>query len=298
MELNHLRAFYDVAKCGQFSQAAKRGAISQSALSRSVALLEAAEGVVLLERSKKGVVLTPTGKEVYSLCEQLFGTAKEIENLCRGVKEKCEGPLPFAATDHVINDFLVKPIHEFRREFPKVIPSILSGTPDEIIESLLKSENEFALLFSKIDAPQIVYTRVRSEVMSLICHPDLWRKYKASTNEKTLKNIINNVGYLCSIGSLSQSRPSRVLLELFGESPRIGLETNSQEAQKRFCIAGEGVAYLARFMVKSEIEAGKLFEIPVASPHLFHLWLARKKGHNLSLAARRFLQSISPEGGI
>lgn len=295
MELNYLKAFYEVAKSGRFSEAAKRLRISQSALSRSVALLEESEGVILFDRSKSGVTLTPTGNEIFLRCEQLFQTEKEIENLCRGVKEKCEGIFRFAASDHIINDFLVRPIHEFRRAYPKVIPSILSGTPDELVDSLLDTENEFALLFSKIESPQIAFTRLHPEVMALVCQPELWKKNKSTSNEKTLKNIIENNGYLCSIDSLTKNRPSRVLLELFGGAPQIGLETNSQEAQKRFCLAGEGVAYLARFMVEKEIKSGELFEIPVDYPHEFHLWLAKRKGHHLSLTARTFLDSIKRE---
>jgi DNA-binding transcriptional LysR family regulator len=84
------------------------------------------------------------------------------------------------------------------------------------------------------------------------------------------------------------------MLELFGEMPAIGIEVNSQESQKRFCLAGEGVAYLANFMVKKEIEGGKLFEIPVEHVHEFHLWLARPKGKHLSLTSRMFLQHLVP----
>jgi DNA-binding transcriptional LysR family regulator len=74
--------------------------------------------------------------------------------------------------------------------------------------------------------------------------------------------------------------------------PRIGLETNNQEAQKRFCLNGGGVAYLSRFMVEKEIETGRLFEIPVESPHEFNLWLAKRKGLELSLSARTFLDTL------
>jgi DNA-binding transcriptional LysR family regulator len=296
MELNHLRAFYEVAKQGKFAEAAKRLSISQSALSRSVALLEEREGVSLFDRSKKGVSLTPIGNEVFLRCEQLFQTEKEIENICRGVQEKCEGFFRFAATDHVVNDFLVGPLHEFRRQYPKVVPSIFSGTPDELVDSLLETENEFALLFTKIETPQVTFSRLQPEPMALVCSPGLWKKNKAGSNEKTLRSVLRSVGYLCSIGSLARERPSKVLLELFGEAPQIGLETNSQEAQKRFCLAGEGVAYLARFMVEQEIQRGELFEIPVDYPHEFHLWLARRKGHHLSLVAKTFLKLIQPAG--
>src|SRR6187399_2564423 len=99
MEINHLKVFFEVAKIGSFTEAARRLNISQSALSRSVALLEEIEKVILFERSKRGLTLTSTGEEVFRKCEELFQIFGKIEEVCRGVKETCEGPLRFATTD-------------------------------------------------------------------------------------------------------------------------------------------------------------------------------------------------------
>lgn len=295
MELNYLRVFYEVAKTGKFSDTAKKLNISQSALSRSVSLLEESEGVVFFDRSKQGVSLTPKGLEVFRLCEKLFQTEKEIEDICRGAQEKCEGYLRFAASDHIINDLLPGPLHTFRREHPKVIPSIRSGAPDEVINLLLTTECEFALMFAKINTPQIEFRRLQPETMALVCHPDLWKECKSGSHDKTINKLISKYGYMSAIGALEERRPSRVLTELFGQLPSIGFEINSQESQKRFCLAGEGVAYLTRFMVEKEIERGELFEIPVEHPHVFHMWLARPKGKHLSLVSRMFLNHLVPE---
>ena len=289
MELNHLRAFFLVAKAGKFSVAANELNISQSALSRSVALLEERENVTLFERSKKGVTLTPKGYEVFRHCEVLFQKVKEIEDLCQGSIEKCEGPLRFATTDHILNDHLVDLIHKFRRQYPKVIPSISTGTPIEMTNSLFETENEFVLSFTKIVSPQLVFHKQIVEPMVLFCSPEIWKGCKSSTDQKTITNVIEKYGYLCSIGGLARARTSRLLMELFGEIPEIGLETNSQESQKRFCVAGEGVAYLARFMVKAEIAAGTLLEMPIEGNHELGMWLAHRKGHDLSFTARTFL---------
>lgn len=295
MELNYLRVFYEVAKSGKFSESAKKLSISQSALSRSVSLLEESEGVVLFDRSKNGVKLTPKGLDVFRLCEKLFQTEKEIENVCRGAQEKCEGLLRFAASDHIINDLLPETIQKFRRQNPEIVPSIRSGTPDEIIQLLLTTDCEFALMFAKINTPQIEFRRLYPERMSLVCHPDLWKESKSSSNEKTLRKLINKYGYIGSIGASLDRRGSQVLIELFGEHPKIGFEVNSQESQKRYCLAKEGVAYLQHFMVKKEIESDELFEISVDHIHEFHLWLARPKGKNLSLNSRAFLQHSFPD---
>lgn len=292
MELNHLRVFFEVAKIGRFTEAAERLHISQSALSRSVALLEESEGVKLFERSKRGVALTPIGHEVFKYCEQLFQTVTRIEQVCRGTRETCEGVLRFSTTDHVLNHLLVDPLQSLRNDYPLVVPSVFTGSPDEVADSLLNSESEFGLLFSKIIRPQLEYAELRAEPMALVVQAELWRANKSSSNATTLQRLIEKVGYIASIGASSQTRPSRVLQELFGEMPRIGFEANGQEAQKRVCLGGGGVAYLARFMVEHEIKSGLLHEIEVGEPHVFKLWLATRKGRYLSLSARTFIESL------
>lgn len=292
MELNYLKAFYEVAKTGSFSAAAKRLHTSQSALSRSVALLEDNEGVKLLERTSRGVRLTQTGSEVFQHCEQLFQTVHRISGVCRGIRETCEGPLRFAAADHVMNYLLAEPITAFRREYPAVVPGAYIGTPDEVVALLLNQQCEFGLLFAKVPGPQIEYEALREEPMTLVVQAEIWRESKGGSNAATLSKVIDKVGYISSIDALMGTRPSRVLLELFGKMPRIGFEANGQESQKRVCIAGGGVAYLSRFMVENEIKSGVLHEISVDDPHTFKLWLARRKGHVLSLAANTFLKQL------
>ncbi len=295
MELNYLKVFYEVAKLGRFTEAAKHLNISQSALSRAVGLLEEGAGVQLFLRSKKGVTLTPVGDEVFRQCEELFRTVNAIERICRGNKETVEGTIRFATTDHVINELLIKPLQSFRYRYPAVVPSVTTGSPDDIAQAVLNTDCEFGLSFVKVTLPQLDYDIVRRESMALVCAPELWRKHRTGNTTKTLKRILDDAGYIASIGASLQARPSRVLQELFGEMPRIGFEANGQEIQKRVCLEGGGVAYLARFLVNTEIRDGKLFEIPVENQHSFNLWLATRKGRELSLSAKMFLEHLRGE---
>ena len=289
MELNHLRVFFEVARAGRFTAAAKRLNISQSALSRSVALLEEAEGVQLFERSKKGVSLTSTGAEVFRYCEQLFQTVTKIEAICRGVQETCEGPFRFATVDHIMNYLLPQPLRQMRSDFPQVIPSLFLGTPDEILERLLNGECEFSLAFAKVAAPQVEFESLREDPMALVVQASIWRETSGANYAARLSKVLAQHGYISSIGAFAQTRPSRVMRELFGKMPPVGIEVNGQEAQKQLCLAGGGVAYLARFMVARELEDGVLHEINVAQTHAFKLWLAVRRGHEMSVAARTFI---------
>jgi DNA-binding transcriptional LysR family regulator len=292
MELDHLRVFFEVAKAGRFTEAAQRLNISQSALSRSVALLEDSEGVKLFERSKRGVNLTPIGAEVFRQCEQMFQTVRRIEQVCRGSQETCEGPLRFVTNDHIVNYLLPRPLRAFLNEYTKVIPSIAIGTPDEILEKLQLTDCEFSLSFAKIAAPQIEFEALREEPMALVVASDVWKSVKGTPPVGKLSKVLERVGYISSIGAHAQTRPSRVLKELFGNMPPISIEVDGQESQKRVCLSGGGIAYLARFMVEREIESGELHEINVETTHSFKLWLAVRKGKDLSLAARTFIEHL------
>ncbi len=292
MELNYLKVFFEVAKDGRFTDAAKRLNISQSALSRSVALLEESAGVKLFDRSKQGVKLTATGSEVFRQCEELFQTVHKINEICRGDQEVCEGFLRLSATDHIVNYLLLPQLQTFRKDFPLVVPVLSIGTPDEIISSVLNEDCEFGLLFAKVLMPQITYEALHEEPMALVVQPEVWLDCKGPNQAATLKKVLKKVGYISSVGASGQKRGSRVLMELFGEMPRVGIEVSGQEEQKRICLSGGGIAYLSRFMVEREIKNGQLHEVNIEEPHVFKLWLATKKGKSMSLPARKFLDRL------
>lgn len=293
MELSYLKIFFEVARAGKFSEVAKKLHISQSALSRSVNLLEEDVGVKLFDRSKTGASLTPKGLEVFKIAEELFSLEKQIENICKNSDTNCSGALSFAASDHIINYLLPDLIHTFRRKYPGVIPCIRSGSPDDLIRHLQNTDAEFALMFAKVNAPNIEYKKISEQKMALVCNPQIWNECKLNSTDKTIKKIIKQYGYISSIGAILDKRLSKVVQEVFGEVPKFGLEVDSQESQKRMCIKGEGIAYLAQFMVQEEIKNGTLFEIPNNYIHDFNLWIARPKGKFLSASSRAFIEHIS-----
>lgn len=290
MELNHLRYFFEVAKAGSFTAAARQLRISQSALSKSVALLEASEGIKLLQRSKKGVTLTPLGQEVFRMSSAVFSQVSEIRNTCRGTKEICEGHLRFGASDHVTNYLLCAELLKMRNLHPKIIPSVFSGTPNEIVGLILNNELEFGLFFTKVNVPGISYEPIAPLAMAVVCQPKLLPEGKNSLTR--VRALVKDAGFIGSIKAQYQNHPAQDFIKLMDKTTPTVFESNSQETQKRYCLAGGGVAFLARFMVEKEISSGALVEIPTSKPLSMELHLARKKSLPLSLGARTFLAQV------
>lgn len=286
VELNHLRHFYEVARAGSFTAASRSLNVSQSALSKTVALLEAREGVKLLLRSKTGVTLTPLGTQVFAAAERIFSAVAGIQTTFRNFKEECEGVLRFGASDHIANYVLAPRAAELLQRYPKLLPSIVSGAPSEVAESILNDELEFGLSFLRLNIPGLIYEPWREAEMAVVYRADAFAKLKI----KSKAELLRSVGYISFTRKNPKERVSTEFVKLFGREPeKIAFESNSQETQKRLCLSGVGFAYLARFMVEEEIKQKILTEFPFRQPPTLTIYVCRKKSVELSFNARSFL---------
>lgn len=284
MELYHLQCFYEVARAGSFTAAAKALHISQSALSKAVALLEDREGVTLFERSKKGVALTPLGGIVFDHCLVLFREVQNIDDQLRGATNKVEGHLRFGASDHLSRYILAKKIHQFRNQYPLVVPSLFVGAPNEIVDLILKNSLEFGLFFTKVKMANIEYKRIAPFEMVLVANAKLYAKMTAED--------LGEVGIIGSISQEFQRHPSHRIFDMTGTKMKINIEVNNQDLQKRLCLEGNGASLLAKFMVVDELNKKKLRQIELPKPIMTDLFLAKRKGHVFTKAAENFIEQL------
>lgn len=75
----HLRAFHAIASEASFSRAARRLSLAQPTLSQQLKALEDRHRVVLFENRKPPLRLTPAGRALFALTQQLFAASGVIE---------------------------------------------------------------------------------------------------------------------------------------------------------------------------------------------------------------------------
>jgi DNA-binding transcriptional LysR family regulator len=290
MELNHLRYFYEVAKAGSFTAASKALRVSQPALSKTVAQLEDREGVRLLDRGKKGVVLTEMGELVYAKCDGIFRELQDLADQVRGKGTRCEGPMRIGSSDHIANYLLPSVITSFHRKYPKVVPSLFTGTPNDIVAKLSARELELGLFFTKVHAPEIEYRAIGTVEFAAVYRPEEGRRFPKSPSER--KAFFEQLGFIGSRATDYRKHPAEEMLDALGAEPKMHLEANNQETQKKLCLAGYGFAVLPRFMVEAELKQKSLAEIPGMRKMTADIHLAQRKGLTLSTPAQKFLEAI------
>ena len=115
VNLELYKVFYTVAKCKSITKAAEELFISQPAVSQAIKSLEAQLGGALFNRVSRGMELTETGgKQMFAVVENVMELLSEAEKKFTEMKNVATGSVRIAASDNVINFFLLKYIKEFK----------------------------------------------------------------------------------------------------------------------------------------------------------------------------------------
>jgi len=283
-----LNAFHTVARLGSVSLAADELHLTQPAVSIQIAALEASAGTPLLQRTGRGIRLTEAG-------ELLAGYANRIVDLWREAGEEMatlQGV--FTGTLRVgtvtTAEYLLPPLLvSFINDRPKVKVKLQVGNRDEIVRMLAGQEIDIAIM----GRPP---AELKTDARAFARHPMAFLAAPTdplmSVRGLTLADVAETRILVRERGSGTRTTVERVFKDQ-GLPLRIGSELSSNEAIKRMCAAGFGVAFLSMHTCVLEIDAGLLALLPVADNPIVRDWyvmhLASRQLPHVALAFEEFL---------
>jgi LysR family transcriptional activator of nhaA len=138
LNYHHLLYFWKVAKTGSIAKASAELHLSQPTISEQIHLLETSLHRKLFDRVGRSLVLTQTGKNVYSYAEKIFALGGELTDSLRGVETQTlptvrvgvEIGLPDSALATVLSPLLrvtPRPILEFCHDRHETLLSALTA---------------------------------------------------------------------------------------------------------------------------------------------------------------------------
>ena len=283
-----LIAFHTFSRLGSVSLAADELHLTQPAVSIQIAALEASAGTPLLQRTGRGVRLTEAG-------ELLAGYATRIVDLWREAGEEMatlQGV--FTGTLRVgtvtTAEYLLPPLLvAFINDRPKVKIKLQVGNRDEIVRMLAGQEIDIAIMGrppGELKTDSRAFARHPMAFLAAPTDPLM------SVRDLTLAEVAETRILVRERGSGTRTTVERVFKDQ-GLPLRIGSELSSNEAIKRMCAAGFGVAFLSIHTCVLEINAGLLALLPLAENPIEREWyvmhLASRQLPHVALAFEEFL---------
>ncbi|OLQ92103.1 LysR family transcriptional regulator [Vibrio panuliri] len=246
-DLNLLIAVVDN---GGFSSAAEALGIQVAKVSRAVNRVEQSLGVTILNRTTRRIELTNEGiKFVESIREALHSIEKaEMDIQAQG--ESPEGNLRVDAASPFIFHQLIPLMAEFHATYPDIQ---LELTSNEGFVDLIEKRTDVAIRIGRLEDSSLHARALGMSQLYIVASP----KYLSSNG---VPHLVSDLSHHKLIGFTAPKILNQwPLPDLPTIEPNI--RASNGETVRQLVLTGNGIAVLSGFMVKEDIEAGRLVSL-------------------------------------
>lgn len=284
MELDHLRAFHEVARHRSFTEAARRLHLTQPAISMQIQAMERELGERLFEREGRSVRLTHAGEVLLKEAEGVLVRLEELEATARELRSLKRGKIILGASDTVGLYYLPELLRRFRAAYPGIEIALRSLVSRETARRLAEREVDLGLITLSRPLPHLTTLELFEVRHALVTEPGHRLAGRPAVSPRELEG---EALILLEPGSLS-----RELVETFlaraPRPPQVALELSNFEIIKRYVACGLGISILPEVAVDRVRD--RLAVVPLDSPLITRVGLAWRGDRRLGAAARAFLE--------
>ncbi|HXH76178.1 MAG TPA: LysR family transcriptional regulator [Bacteriovoracaceae bacterium] len=254
--LPELMAFHQVAKSGGFTQAAEKLGLSKSQLSKQVAKLETLLKAQLFHRTTRKISLTEEGKHLLQYSENIVNLSREAAESMKALVTEEKGLIRITAPSSLGDWFAPEILELFREKFPGLKVEIdLSNTKRNLIE-----EN-YDFAFRAMDETNSDFiARFLGHIKDVvIATPAYLKKNKIDLTDPTnlkFKNCLIH-SHIRAWNQWKLQKGSRdLVVDVQGS-----YACSSYATTRLLCLKGLGIARVPYYLVKEDLEKGRLVHL-------------------------------------
>jgi DNA-binding transcriptional LysR family regulator len=286
--LTSLTAFVRVVDNGGFSAAGRRLNMSTTMVSNHVQALEDRLGARLLHRTTRKVSLTEVGKAYYDRCVQILADLEQADDIAGAQQSTPRGTLRIFTNTHIVQ-FLAPVVTAFLASYPDVKVDVMIG---ERNVDLIDEGYDVAVRMLPPPDSSLIVRSLATWRHVLCCSHDYIAKHGRPEQLSDLaeRNCIRHANYpYGEEWRFTDRKGAPVSVRVSGN-----LITNSGETLHRAALQGVGVCLAAGFLVRDELESGRLVRLlPELRPVEFTMNAVYPHRHHLSAKVRTFIDMLA-----
>jgi DNA-binding transcriptional LysR family regulator len=283
LELETLRLLVAVAEAGSLNAAAGRCGISQPAASARIKEFEARWQVAVLHRSARGSRLTEDGQAVISWARGLLHAADRVVTSLESLSAQRQAGVAVAASLTIAEHLLPPWLGELHTSHPQIRPVLRVLNSDTVAAELRRGTVELGFVETSLMPLGLARATVGHDRLVVVVGPDHpWARRVAPLPRDELRRAH---WVLREPGSGTRSTFESALQQ----EPAVALEGSSTTALIGAAVAGVGPAVVSALSVRTEIETGRLREVPIELDLCRPLTAVWRRGERLGEAASRLL---------
>ena len=262
MEVKWIEDFIALAQHQSFSRAAEVRNVTQSGLSRRIQALEQWIGAELIDRSTYPPTLTPAGALFREAAEDMLGKLFDTRAIIRSEQRMPGTGLQIAAGHAISVGFVPDWLRSLQSRFSGLRVRIVPTNVHDSILMLVNGNCELMLAYEHpdlplhLDATRYPHLTVGHDVFLPVCAPS-----QRSTPSFRLPGTPGRPLPLIGHSATTYfARCLHLLLHRATKNPALTphFESDMADVLKKLALNGEGIAWLPRSLIETELNSGTL----------------------------------------
>ncbi|PDT30901.1 LysR family transcriptional regulator [Rhizobium sp. L9] len=275
-----MEVFVSVVERGGFSAAATARRMTPSAVSKLIARLEARLGARLVNRSTRKLQLTPEGCAFYERSIAILADIAEAERQASS-GEQASGRIRINTSASFGNHVLAPLVPAFMALHPAVTLDI---THTDRIVDLMEERADVAIRTGPLKNSSLIARKLGTTSKLIVVSPDYISRHGEPRSVADLSRHCR-IGF--SYARAVEGWPLRENGETVSVPITPGVQVGDGEAMRHLALSGAGLARLAAFTVRADIDAGRLVPVlEAANPGDIEEFYAVYMGQGGPLSAR------------
>lgn len=249
-----MEVYVCVVEHGGFSAAARICRMTPSAISKLIARLEERLGARLINRSTRRFQLTPEGSAFYERATRILADMEDAERNA-AASERPAGPVRLNTSASYATHVLAPVLHRFARRYPDITLDLVQT--DAVID-LLMERTDVVVRAGPLKSSSLIARKLGETSMVIAGAPSYLRRLgKPKSIADLEKHQRLGFGYARTVqGWPLKQHGQTIVVPAAGQ-----VQASDGEALRQLALGGNGLARLAAFTVREDIEAGRL--VPV-----------------------------------
>ncbi|WP_191092420.1 LysR family transcriptional regulator [Francisella sp. XLW-1] len=251
--INFFEIFYKLVTYGSFTNTADALGITKAAVSHTIKQLEKELKVDLLIRTTRRLSLTHEGKLLFEYCKTLQNEIENIRDLAESFHSEPSGILKVNISSFFAKSVLIGLIKEYSKKFSKVKIEV---NIEERMPNFKTQETDIILGVNWTPPEDIIARKIATTRYILCASPVYLELYGIPSS---LSDLVNHkyIRHSSRATALVNIRESKVNAQM----PPSDLSANNMEFMKECVLNDLGIAQFHEYIVKDEIQSGKLVEL-------------------------------------
>ncbi|MCL8250399.1 LysR family transcriptional regulator [Aeromicrobium fastidiosum] len=273
-DLAALQLLVDVATHGSIGAAGRANGITQQSASERLRAVEAQTGLTLLRRAAGGSTLTESGVLVVGWAARLIDLAQEIDESIATLREGRTHQLSIVASMTVAEYLLPLWLVRLRQQHDTVV-SLIATNSEHVRTAVADGSADIGFVEDGADPGDLASLVVARDELGLYSAPhDPWAKQDSPLAPD---EIVTRPLTWREAGSGSRRVVDDALARLGLTATAPAAELTTTSGIRSAVSAGSPPAFMSRRSVRSDVEAGRLVEVPIIgldlSRDLTALWV-------------------------